>query len=128
MHSQSASDPEKPSSSAFENVAESSLEAVDEKRPHEDVPPTYSVEMENRILRKMDLRIIPMLAVLYLLAFLDRGNVGNAKIEGLLEDLNMTGPQYNWCCMCFPSTHHIRHCELTIGLCSDGVLFHVCCV
>ncbi|KAE8410140.1 major facilitator superfamily domain-containing protein [Aspergillus pseudocaelatus] len=105
MHSQSPSDPEKPSSSAFENVAESSLEAVDEKRPHEEVTPTYSVEMESRILRKMDLRIIPMLAVLYLLAFLDRGNVGNAKIEGLLEDLNMTGPQYNWCLTVFFFTY-----------------------
>ncbi|UCK59200.1 hypothetical protein AFCA_002022 [Aspergillus flavus] len=97
MSNPSAFDPEKPSSSALENVAESSLEAVDEKRPHEEALPTYDVEMENRILRKMDLRIIPMLAVLYLLAFLDRGNVGNAKIEGLLEDLNLTGPQYNWC-------------------------------
>jgi hypothetical protein len=45
----------------------------------------------------MDLRLIPMLAVLYLLFFLDRGNIGNAKIEGLQEDLNMTGDQYNWC-------------------------------
>lgn len=128
MSNPSAFDPEKPSSSALENVAESSLEAVDEKRPHEEALPTYDVEMENRILRKMDLRIIPMLAVLYLLAFLDRGNVGNAKIEGLLEDLNLTGPQYNWCCKCFPSTHQIRRYELTISPCSDGVLFNVCCV
>ncbi|KAE8138877.1 major facilitator superfamily domain-containing protein [Aspergillus pseudotamarii] len=105
MHSQSALDPEKPLSAALEKVAESSLEAGDEKRPHEDVPPTYSAEMENRVLRKMDLRIIPMLAVLYLLAFLDRGNVGNAKIEGLLEDLNMTGPQYNWCLTVFFFTY-----------------------
>ncbi|KAF2184062.1 MFS general substrate transporter [Zopfia rhizophila CBS 207.26] len=50
---------------------------------------------EKRILRKMDLRLIPMLALLYLLSFLDRGNIGNAKIEGLVEDLGMTGPQYN---------------------------------
>jgi len=56
---------------------------------------------EAAVLRKMDLRLIPMLSVLYLLAFLDRGNIGNAKIEGLVEDLNMTGPQYNWTCMCF---------------------------
>jgi hypothetical protein len=48
---------------------------------------------EKKILRKMDLRLIPMLALLYLLSFLDRGNIGNAKIEGLVEDLNMTGPQ-----------------------------------
>jgi hypothetical protein len=52
---------------------------------------------EKAILRKMDLRLIPMLALLYLLSFLDRGNIGNAKIEGLTEDLNMTGAQYNWC-------------------------------
>ena len=44
----------------------------------------------------MDLHLIPMLALLYLLSFLDRGNIGNAKIEGLQEDLHMTGPQYNW--------------------------------
>ncbi|KAL5610570.1 hypothetical protein FOBRF1_006687 [Fusarium oxysporum] len=34
--------------------------------------------------------------LLYLLSFLDRSNIGNAKIEGLQEDLNMTGDQYNW--------------------------------
>ncbi len=49
-----------------------------------------------KVLRKMDIRLIPMLSLLYLLAFLDRGNIGNAKIEGMVEDLNMTGPQYNW--------------------------------
>ncbi|KAK6062855.1 major facilitator superfamily transporter [Seiridium cupressi] len=49
---------------------------------------------EKKILRKMDLRLIPMLAALYLLSFLDRGNIGNAKIEGLQEDLNMTPDQY----------------------------------
>ncbi|KAI3342724.1 major facilitator superfamily domain-containing protein [Ustulina deusta] len=50
---------------------------------------------EKKILRKMDIRLIPMLAVLYLLSFLDRGNIGNAKIEGLQEDLHMTNDQYN---------------------------------
>lgn len=51
---------------------------------------------EKRILRKMDLHLIPMLALLYLLSFLDRGNIGNARIQGLAEDIHMTGPQYNW--------------------------------
>ncbi|KAJ9666207.1 hypothetical protein H2201_003641 [Coniosporium apollinis] len=51
---------------------------------------------EKAILRRMDLHLIPMLALLYLLSFLDRGNIGNARIEGLVEDLHMTGPQYNW--------------------------------
>lgn len=36
-----------------------------------------------------------MLATLYLVAHLDRSNIGNAKIEGLTEDLNMNGLQWN---------------------------------
>jgi sugar phosphate permease len=36
-----------------------------------------------------------MLAILYLVSQLDRANIGNAKIEGLSEDLHLTGNQYN---------------------------------
>jgi hypothetical protein len=39
----------------------------------------------------MDLRLIPMLALLYLLSFLDRSNIGNAKIQGMNDDLGLTG-------------------------------------
>jgi hypothetical protein len=60
---------------------------------------------EKAVLRKMDLRLLPMLALLYLLSFLDRGNIGNAKIEGLTETLHMTGPQYNWCLTVFFFTY-----------------------
>ncbi|KAI8162580.1 putative transporter [Colletotrichum sp. SAR 10_70] len=67
---------------------------------------------EKKILRKasalikiMDIRLIPMLALLYLLSFLDRGNIGNAKIEGLQEDLGMTSDQYNWCLTVFFFTY-----------------------
>ncbi|KAL8693391.1 MAG: hypothetical protein Q9218_001783 [Villophora microphyllina] len=51
--------------------------------------------MERRVLRKCDLHVIPFLAVLYLLAFLDRVNVGNARIQGLEDDLNMRGHDFN---------------------------------
>lgn len=74
------SDTEKPSASAIENGTDT---------------PLHSREKENKLLRKLDLRLIPMLALLYLLAFLDRGNIGNAKIEGMLTDLHMTGHQYS---------------------------------
>jgi len=60
---------------------------------------------EKKVLRKMDLRLLPMLALLYLLSFLDRGNIGNTKIEGLTETLHMTGPQYNWCLTVFFFTY-----------------------
>ncbi|KAI9761920.1 MAG: hypothetical protein M4579_000703 [Chaenotheca gracillima] len=49
---------------------------------------------EKALLRKLDMRLLPALTLLYLLSFLDRSNVGNAKLEGLTKDLNMTGNQY----------------------------------
>ena len=39
--------------------------------------------------------MIPMLALLYLISHIDRANIGNAKIEGMVEDLGMSGIQYN---------------------------------
>ncbi|KAH7138152.1 major facilitator superfamily domain-containing protein [Dendryphion nanum] len=50
---------------------------------------------EKKLLRKCDLRVLPPLFVLFLLAFLDRTNIGNAKIQGLTEDLDMHGSDYN---------------------------------
>ncbi|GES60606.1 putative MFS transporter [Aspergillus terreus] len=60
---------------------------------------TGSTEDEKRLTRsillKLDTRILPILAVLFLCSFLDRTNVGNAKILGLEDDLNITGHQYD---------------------------------
>ena len=41
---------------------------------------TSSVD-ERKLLRKVDLYVIPWLALLYLLNFLDRGTIGNAKVS-----------------------------------------------
>lgn len=54
-----------------------------------------------KVLTKLDLHLIPVVSLLFLLSFLDRGNIGNARIEGLAESLKMTGPQYNWSCIVF---------------------------
>ncbi|KAL5337703.1 major facilitator superfamily domain-containing protein [Aspergillus crustosus] len=50
---------------------------------------------EKRLVRKLDWRILPCCWVLYLLGFLDRANVGNAKTGGLEEDFNLTSSQYS---------------------------------
>ncbi|KAH8799712.1 MFS nicotinic acid transporter-like protein [Xylogone sp. PMI_703] len=49
---------------------------------------------EKRLIRKLDLKLLPPLTLLYLLSFLDRSNIGNAKLEGLATDLHITGNQY----------------------------------
>ncbi|OQE20156.1 hypothetical protein PENFLA_c017G01681 [Penicillium flavigenum] len=56
---------------------------------------SFPPERRKRMIRKIDVRLIPMLAVLYLISHLDRANIGNAKILGLAEDLGLSGIQYN---------------------------------
>ncbi|KAJ2914183.1 hypothetical protein MD484_g6232, partial [Candolleomyces efflorescens] len=48
-----------------------------------------------RLLRKMDWNLVPFLALLYLLSFLDRTNIGNARLAGIEKDLGMKGLDYN---------------------------------
>ena len=50
---------------------------------------------EKRLLWKCDLHVVPILTVLFMLAFLDRINIGNARLMGLEKDLGMTGHEYN---------------------------------
>ncbi|KAK7991333.1 major facilitator superfamily domain-containing protein [Apiospora saccharicola] len=55
----------------------------------------YPDDKRKKVIRKVDMRLIPMLLFLYLITYLDKTNIGNAKIEGLLDSLNITGDQYN---------------------------------
>ncbi|KAI4212609.1 MAG: hypothetical protein LQ351_004681 [Letrouitia transgressa] len=75
----------------------------DEKSAEKAPSPTKSDEQayleeasinEKSLIRKLDRKLLPAVTILYLLSFLDRSNVGNARIEGLTEDLHMTGNQY----------------------------------
>ncbi|KAK2594489.1 High-affinity nicotinic acid transporter [Conoideocrella luteorostrata] len=50
---------------------------------------------EKRLMMKIDLHVIPFLCVMYLLAFLDRVNIANAKIYNLVQDLHMQPSQFN---------------------------------
>lgn len=50
---------------------------------------------EKRLVRKCDLYVVPVLSLLYSLAFIDRINIGNARLQGLEKDLKMGGQDYN---------------------------------
>jgi predicted permease len=50
---------------------------------------------ERRLLLKLDFRIIPILYCLLVIMLIDRANIGNVRIEGILEDLKMKGNDYN---------------------------------
>ncbi|OCB88609.1 MFS general substrate transporter [Sanghuangporus baumii] len=102
-----------------ESSASAKDDSIDEKRSldqsaivtkpvksgHDDDHPLESAEAlgidEKRLLRKMDFCIIPWLALLYLLNFLDRATIGNAKLYGLETDLRITDRQYLIALTCF---------------------------
>ena len=52
--------------------------------------------------------ILPILALLFLCSFLDRTNVGNAKLYNLENDLGMVGNQYNIGLAVFYATYIAR--------------------
>lgn len=49
----------------------------------EDMSPEEKRKYERKVMWKVDLRTVPWLSLLYLLCFLDRTNIGNAKIFGV---------------------------------------------
>ncbi|KAI7086206.1 hypothetical protein KC352_g40843, partial [Hortaea werneckii] len=57
--------------------------------------PEERAAIDRKLMRKVDLWLIPWLCLLYLLSFLDRSNIGNARLAGMEEDLDMGGHDYN---------------------------------
>ncbi|KAJ7468015.1 MFS general substrate transporter [Mycena latifolia] len=54
---------------------------------------------ERRLVRKLDSRILPITCLLYLFAYLDRSNLGNARLQGLPKDTlhgDPTGKLFDW--------------------------------
>ncbi|KAJ3477810.1 hypothetical protein NLG97_g8739 [Lecanicillium saksenae] len=52
-------------------------------------------ERESKLRWKIDWHIVPLTSVIFLFSFIDRANIGNARIAGLEKTLNMGGYQFN---------------------------------
>lgn len=66
-----------------------------EKGSVHDISSEENVALDSRITRKIDMRLVPMLCMLYLTAYLDRTNIGNARLYGLEKELSMPSNGYN---------------------------------
>lgn len=69
--------------------AEASAYGVESLSPGPSEIAPFDQKETKRLLRKIDLVILPFVALLYLLRFLYRANIGNDRLSGLGEDLNM---------------------------------------
>lgn len=56
----------------------------------------YTKSDEKKLVRKIDLMIIPYLAVCYAFFYIDKTTLSYAAIFGIREDLNLKGTDYNW--------------------------------
>ncbi|GAA5882153.1 hypothetical protein JCM3774_002944 [Rhodotorula dairenensis] len=70
----------------------------------------FTQQEEDKLYRKVDFRIMPILS----LSFMDRGNIGNARLEGLEAELGMDSQQFNTTLSCFFITYCL--CEVPANL------------
>jgi hypothetical protein len=55
-----------------------------------------SPEEYKRVLRKIDLRIIPILFVTYMLQYLDKNSINFSSVYGLQKGTHLVGQDYSW--------------------------------
>jgi hypothetical protein len=98
----------------FYTMATVGAKSHDDKSLHEDeisktpADPTLAIYLEfasqdsqwkdlhtKRLLRKVDWRLLPLLILMYLLNFLDRSNLAQARLGTLEKDLGMKGTDFN---------------------------------
>ncbi|GAB7362637.1 hypothetical protein MBLNU230_g2947t1 [Neophaeotheca triangularis] len=65
----------------------------------------YTPDEERRVRRKLHTHLVLFVCLLYLLSFLDRSNIGNAKVAGLMEDLDLSDAQFEWLLTAFYITY-----------------------
>jgi len=74
------------------------------------------VEKERKLVKKLDLYIIPMIMVTFFFSFLDRSNIGNAKIAGLSADLKLQGSQFNGTVLCIAHRFYVNCFTVAVSI------------
>lgn len=63
---------------------------TDNTSPHpSEMLPEERTNLDRKLLLKLDFLLVPMMGMLYLLSFLDRANIGNARVVRVKSSLNM---------------------------------------
>ncbi|KAI9759083.1 MAG: hypothetical protein M4579_002599 [Chaenotheca gracillima] len=78
-------------------LGDENFDHVDLPLPQQDAEfvANFPEQSRKKLLRKIDIRLLPVLTSLYILSEMDRANIANAQIEGMSEDLGLKGVQYN---------------------------------
>jgi hypothetical protein len=63
-----------------------------------NMTPEQRIEIEGRLKRKIDIRLMPMIVLMYIMNYLDRNNIAAAKLAGIVTDLKLKGPEFQVSC------------------------------
>ena len=112
LSSKAADDEEKGSISMHEDqIASPSLQAPPSYRPPRDLKHAdeaaqvlakvtekvvLTPEEDKRILRKIDIGVLPVMLVVYFLQVADKTTLSYSSVFGLIEDIGLEGDQYSW--------------------------------
>ncbi|KAI0066926.1 MFS general substrate transporter [Artomyces pyxidatus] len=82
-----------------EKVADAKQARIESGADDVSLASTTVSHEEKRLLRKLDVRILPIACLMYLFAYLDRSNLGNARLLGLPQDTlhgDPSGKKFDW--------------------------------
>ncbi|RPB14106.1 MFS general substrate transporter [Morchella conica CCBAS932] len=85
----------------------------------------WTPEEEKALVRALDIRIVPLVTLLYLLCFIDRSNIGNARIQGMQDDVGLEGLKFNWALTIFYIFYLIVEIPSNILLKHIGPKFYI---
>ncbi|KAL4889366.1 major facilitator superfamily domain-containing protein [Aspergillus ambiguus] len=56
----------------------------------------YTADEGKKVLRKIDIRLLPLLIIIFLLQMLDKNSINFASVYGFREGTNLKGQDYSW--------------------------------
>jgi len=80
---------------------------------------SYNVKAEEKVLRKFDKFLLPPLAIILLVAYLDRSNLGNAKVFGFEDGRSISNKIHT-------STSPNRTTQVSAWLETSTIRFRLC--
>ncbi|KAL3459359.1 major facilitator superfamily domain-containing protein [Aspergillus heterothallicus] len=82
-----------------------SLGPDDPSTPGTSTPNEIPESETRQIIRKFDLHLLTLFTVINLFSFIDRVNIGNARLLGLQDDLHLSGNRFNIALTCLLVTY-----------------------
>ncbi|KAL1916677.1 uncharacterized protein VTP21DRAFT_5381 [Calcarisporiella thermophila] len=77
------------------------MQSIETQSSDKNVENMEILKQEQRIIRKVDVRIMPFMVLMYFFSIMDRSNIGNARLANLEGDLGLTESQFIWCLTAF---------------------------